>query len=274
MTDPSNDLSLHAFESPEAHEAIASIIRRRSTHREDVREVLLRGLDLSYAREVLDLGCGFGFLAEAIAPRIAPDACVTGVDACAANEGPFIQRVKAAGRRARFIASRVGTRLPWSDGAFDLILVSYSLYFFPDALPDLARVLAPQGLLLILTHSERSFHGLLVAAGIDPGRSALTSLVGRFSAENAGALLERHFETIECIDYPNELRFGPQDRDEILTYLRFKLPLLEPGARADDEVPASMRLSVARWLDTHGELVVEKGDAGFRCRRPRWSQRP
>lgn len=278
------DPCLSAYQSPDVHEAIASLIRRRSANREDVREVLLRGLDLSAAREVLDLGCGFGLLAETIARRVAADARLTGVDACAPNAAPFCRRVEAAGRRARFITARVGSQLPWPAAAFDLIVCSYSLYFFPDVLPDLARLLAPPGRLLVLIHSERSFGRLIAAAGLDPAACALMPLLRQFSAENAPQRLAPHFEAVERIEYPNELRFGPEDREEIFAYLRFKLPWLVPDAGADgwpaaradgspdagaDGLPASMRRSVDQWLARHGELVVEKSDAGFRCQGPR-----
>jgi SAM-dependent methyltransferase len=273
------DPCLRAYQSPAVHEAIASMIRRRSSNREDVREVLLRGLDLSATRDVLDLGCGFGLLAETIAGRVAADARLTGVDACAPNAAPFCRRVEAAGRRARFITARVGPGLALPAAAFDLIVCSYSLYFFPDVLPDLALLLAPRGRLLVLIHSEQSFGGLIAAAGLDPAACALMALVRRFSAENARAQLAPHFEAIERVDFPNELRFGPEDREDLFAYLRFKLPLLAPdglgegeaavaGAPADG-LPASMRRSIEQWLARHGELIVEKNDAGFRCQGPR-----
>lgn len=269
MSKPTRSPFLRAFESPEEHQAIASIIRRRSINKEDVREVLLRGLDLSFAHNILDLGCGFGFMAEAVAGRVAQDACLTGIDACAAYEIHFVRRVEAFGRRARFIPLRVDSRLPYTDGSFDVVICSYSLYFFIEALQDLPRILARDGVMLILTHSARSAGGLLTAAGIDPEQSMLTSIVGRFPAEDAGEALGRHFERVERVDYPNELRFHPEDRDEIFAYLRFKLPMIEPEGTASDEVPESMRRSIECWLDEHGELVVEKSDAGFRCWDPR-----
>jgi SAM-dependent methyltransferase len=269
MSDAGGDSCLHAFERPEEHEAIAAMVQRRSTNRDDVIETLLRGLDLSFAREVLDLGCGFGLFSGKVASCVAPDACLTGVDACAANEGPFRRRVERAGRRARFAAMRIESPLPWADRAFDLVLCSYSLYFFPEVLPELARVLAAQGCALVLTHSRRSFHALLVAAGLDPATSGLTSLIERFPAEGARARLAAFFETVERVAYPNTLRFARQDTDDVLAYLRFKLPLLPVDWDADDAVPETMRRSIEHWLVAHDGLIVEKNDAGFRCRGPR-----
>jgi SAM-dependent methyltransferase len=268
--------SLRAFEDPEAHQTIAAMIRRHSTHPEDVREVLLRGLDLTGARDVLDLGCGFGFMAGTVAARAALAARITGVDACAVNAAPFVGSVAAAtsaddGRfpTARFHAMQIDSALPWPDASFDLVIGSYSLYFFPDVLPEIARVLRPDGSFLTLTHSERSFVEMLRAAELDVESSPLVTLVRRFSAENAGPRLARHFTEVERIDYPNRLRFGPAEVDEVVTYLCFKLPLL-----CTPEHPADVRrepatASIQAWMREHGELIVTKDDAGFRCRGPR-----
>jgi len=265
------DPTLRAFESPEAHEGIAAMIRRRSTNPGDVHETVLRGLDLSFAREVLDLGCGFGLFSEKVAPRVAPGARLTGVDACAANEAPFLERVARAGRRARFEAMHIGSTLPWRGGAFDLVLSSYSLYFFPEVLPELARVLAFEGWAIVLTHSRRSFDGLLTAAGLDPSTNPLTALVDRFPAETAAERLGVLFETVERIHFPNTLRFAKADLDDVLVYLQFKLPLLglDADPSAGEAPPEPMRRAIERWLAEHGGLTEDKTDAGFRCRGPR-----
>ena len=57
-----------------------------------------------------------------------------------------------------------------------MVVCSYSLYFFVDALPEIARVITPRGLLLAITHSETSFVGLLGAAGLARAGSILAIL--------------------------------------------------------------------------------------------------
>lgn len=268
--------SLRAFENPDAHQTIAAIIRRRSTHPDDVREVLLRGLDLSSVRDILDLGCGFGFMAGALARRAAPEVRVIGVDACPANAAPFLGSVAAAtdaerGRcpTAQFRALHLDATLPWEEATFDVVVGAYALYFFPDILPEIARVLRPGGWLLALTHSERSFVEMLRAADLEVERSPLTALVRRFSAENAAPRLARHFAEVERIDYPNRLRFGPADVGEVLTHLCFKLPLLGAPNPPAEERTERVSVALGAWMRAHGELLVNKDDAGFRCRGPR-----
>ena len=103
-----------------------------------------RGLD------VLDLGCGGGFMAEPLARR---GAAVIGVDPCP-------QAVAAAARHARGtgldIDYRVGAgeTLPLADAAVDVVVCVDVLEHVDDldaVLAEVARVLRPGGLLLFDT---------------------------------------------------------------------------------------------------------------------------
>jgi SAM-dependent methyltransferase len=263
------DWSLSSFESPTRHAAIAEIIRRRSTNRADVRAVALRDLDLASARAVLDLGCGFGFMSEALARRTASDARIVGMDACAANEQPYLERVGAAQRSGSFVCQRIDSRLDWPDGAFDLIVASYSLYFFPEVIPEVARVLAPQGLFVALTHMQESCRGLLQAVGVCASVSHLLPISRKFSAENGRELLEPWFGQVERVEYRNSLVFEPDEHGDLLAYLRFKLPFLSPGAAPGSELPGPLWRAVQESLSRQGRVVLAKNDAAFRCRMPR-----
>ena len=70
------------------------------------------------------------------------------------------------------------------------------------------------------------------------------------------------------IDYPNILRFGPPHTDELLTYLRFKLPFLVADARPGDDLPDALVRRVSEAMSRRGEVIVEKSDATFHCRSP------
>lgn len=261
--------SLWPFQSPETHEAVSAIIREHSTNKTDVREAVLANLDLAGAEAVLDLGCGFGFMTEAVARCVAPNAFILGVDMWAGNEQPFLERVGAAGRRGRFLCAQVGSTVPCPDRSYDLVVSSYSLYFFLDALPEVARVLRPGGRFLVVTHCERSFVGLLHAAGLEDQETPLRALSRKFSAENARRQLEEWFGEVTRRDYRNSLRFRPEHEDDLLDYLRFKLPLLVPDAQPGDELPEAIADSAKTTLARRGEIVVEKNDAAFCCRGPR-----
>lgn len=263
------DPALSAFGSPARHEAISRIIRRFSTNHQDVREVVLAGLDLSGVRRVLDLGCGFGFMTEAIASRAAPDAELIGIDAWPGNEGPYLSRIAGTGRRGRFVCQRLGSRLDWPDASFDLVVASYALYFFPAVLPEVARVLRPEGLFVALTHTRSSCEQLLRVVGLPGSGSPLLALIEGFCAENAEALLAPWFGQAQRVDYRNALAFDAAHLADLLEYVRFKLPLLVSGAGAEDELPAGLRAGLRAAVARGNPLLLDKNDAAFRCWRPR-----
>jgi 2-polyprenyl-6-hydroxyphenyl methylase / 3-demethylubiquinone-9 3-methyltransferase len=101
-------------------------------------------------REVLDLGCAGGFMAEAMATR---GAKVTGID-------PAAEAIDAARAHARESGLRigydvgVGEALPYSDASFDAVVCVDVLEHVADlnkVLAGVARVLRPGGLFLFDT---------------------------------------------------------------------------------------------------------------------------
>lgn len=263
-----SSVDFQAFARPGDHRAISAILRRRSKNTADVREALLAGLDLSRCRRVLDLGCGFGFMAAAVARRVAPDAELVGVDAWATNEQPFLDAVTTAGRRGRFVCRRLEHTLDWPERTFDLVLASYALYFFPDVLPDIPRVMTPDGVFIATTHTETSCRALLDAVDMPPESSPLMPLIRNFSVERAEELLRPWFDEVRRVDYANALAFEAGHVDDLLTYLRFKTALFGLPARPaalPEGVVSAAHAAVAR----PGGLVLEKNDAAFHCRRPR-----
>ena len=266
------DRLLESYEEPANHEVVSEIIRRCSTNPTDVRDYVLRGRDLSWAGRILDLGCGFGFMAEKIAPRVHPDAVIWGVDLCQGNRAEFLRRVRRQGRGARFIAMRLRDSLPWETGSFDLIVASYSLYFFPALIPEIARVLDTRGVFLALTHTVESQRDLLRRLGVGEDVSPLVTLVRRFCAENAFDMLASSFDRIERVDYENSLRFSRREVEDLASYLRFKFLLCGtrvPAEMSGDACSEGLSLEDIRRLLADGPLEIRKDDAAFWCWGPR-----
>jgi SAM-dependent methyltransferase len=262
--------SLGAYVEPAIHEAISDIIRRHSSNPLDVRDETLQGIDLSGATRILDLGCGFGFMEDALVGKLPPDAEITGVDMHESNREAFLARGRAAARSARFICEAVDSELRFPTGSFDAVIASYSLYFFPRIVPEVARVVQPDGVFVSLTHSESHFHGMLEAIGASVTRSPLHALLAEFSAECGADRLAAWFGTIEVRPYPNTLVFRAEDLDEFLALVRFKLPSLVPAASGPERV-TDLLTRAHRLLLGVGTVTIEKDDAGFVCREPRIS---
>jgi ubiquinone/menaquinone biosynthesis C-methylase UbiE len=114
-----------------------------------VREGDLRG------RRVLEVGCGTGQLADALAERVA--ARVWAVD-------PEPAMIEVASRRVpRTVGLKVAPaeRLPFRDGAFERAVLRLVIHLVERdrALPELRRVLAPDGRAVIATFGPSHFDG-------------------------------------------------------------------------------------------------------------------
>lgn len=100
-------------------------------------------------RRVLDVGCGTGYLLRLLAGRCPQATELAGVD-------PAPSMIEAADqatddRRLRFTVG-AAERLPYPDGAFDLVISTTSFDHWADqraALVECARVLAPGGHLVL-----------------------------------------------------------------------------------------------------------------------------
>ncbi len=132
--------------------------------------------------EVLDVACGTGDLAEAIASATPRPRRVVGVDFTAGMLD--IARAKSARRSLRVpIDYRLGDAmaLEFADGSFDVLTIAFGLRNVTDpprAVAEFRRVLRPGGRLVILEFSEPGFAPIrwfnrLYTEGIMPRTAAL-----------------------------------------------------------------------------------------------------
>lgn len=115
----------------------------------DVFDALVRLGGLP-GRRVLEVGCGTGRLAQALEER--ERARVWAVDSSEA----MVERAKALGVNARVARAEA---LPFKAGWFDAVVMRMVLHLVdrPRALAQAARVLAPDGRLVIATEDPASF---------------------------------------------------------------------------------------------------------------------
>ncbi|HOF74484.1 MAG TPA: class I SAM-dependent methyltransferase [Syntrophales bacterium] len=265
------------FDKVQAHRRIAELIRRFSTNRRSVHETALEGLDLRECRQILDLGCAFGLFTEKLGGRVSPEAVVTGVDVIETYEPLYLEACRRAGIRGRFFSEGASVLGTFEDGSFDLILCSYALYFFPGAIPDIARLLRGEGVFVAITHHRQNagemislIKGILDARGQYHERDLPVEVItGRFSAENGEALLKPWFARIDTIDFPNRLVFPSRDVERVLEYFRFKSPLyfadtgLDPGA----VIPAVSE-RIRQVASGQRGITITKDDRIFICAQP------
>jgi ubiquinone/menaquinone biosynthesis C-methylase UbiE len=265
------------FLDVEAHRLTADIIRKFSTNKKDVRGLALDGLNLKPCKAILDLGCGFGFFTEALEGRVHPEASVRGIDIIEAYGPLFLRTCEDAGLRGTFSAEGVHSIRKLEDRQFDLILCSYALYFFPELIPDISRVLRNEGHFIAITHSKENMGELIDAAKealkekkmLSEHALPIEGIIRRFSSENGLQLLSPSFDGIRSVDYPNNLVFSTDNLRYIVEYFRFKSPFFLSGTGYSSEtVTRLLRQHLERVLLARNQFTISKDDTIFIAEKP------
>ena len=119
--------------------------------------------------QVLDVACGTGVVALAIAAAVGPGGSVLGVDLSAGMVASAVSRAQAAGNsQARFARMDAGA-LSLPAASFDLVVCALGLMYVPDtdaALREVQRVLRPGGRTVIAVWGERARCGWAPLFGI------------------------------------------------------------------------------------------------------------
>jgi SAM-dependent methyltransferase len=193
----------------EEYASEAGLAARKAVYTEttgpDARDVAFAAVAEVDPRSVLEVGCGAGELAERLEREL-------GVGVVAVDQSERMVELT----RARGVDARVGDvqHLPFTDGAFDVVVAAWMLYHVPDldvALRELARVLEPGGRLVAATNAADHLAEMFELAGLE-------RLVLPFGAENGEAHLGRHFARVERRDAEGTVTF--RDAEQIRSYLR------------------------------------------------------
>ncbi len=237
------------------HRKIGEIIRARSENKEDIRQVIKKALDWTKIASILDLGCGYGWFEEALDGRCT---LIAGIDMLEENRESFLKIARPNADEALFIRMRLPAPIALASASFDLVAACYSLYFFPEVLPEVSRLLRPGGTAVVVTHSEA-----MLGEGEEFFRfRELKKLIRRFSAENGEALLRHYFSSVTVIDYKNSLVFAPQDSRDLSAYIAFKRVFINR-----DVDTAYVKERLLHELQVRGELRFNKNDTIFLVRR-------
>ena len=176
----------------------------------DAREQLVEAVVAARPSRVLEVGCGWGELAEWIGRE-------TGAEVVATDLSPRMVELT----RERGIDARPADvqDLPFSDGEFDVVVAAWMLYHVPDldlGLTEIARVLRPGGRLVAVTNSM--FHLLELRQLVGSGPSTL-----KFSRESGQVQLAPRFAVVERHDIDGSLEFA--DRAEVLEYVQASISM-------------------------------------------------
>jgi SAM-dependent methyltransferase len=161
-------------------------------------------------RRVLEVGCGWGELAELLARE-------TGAGVVATDLSPrMVELARERGVHAQVADVQA---LPFADGSFDVAVAAWMLYHVPDldrAVSELARVLRPGGRLVALTNSAFHLQELRDLVGSGPSPSTFTS-------ENGVEILSRSFARVRREDVDGMFSFAT--RVEVEEYVRASITM-------------------------------------------------
>lgn len=281
MTTHPDALIRQAFGQVERHRLVGDIIKRFSNNRSDVYELALQGLDFKGPVRVLDIGCGYGRFTGHLKDHIPAGSRCTGLDLLRENRQPFLDTARSIDLEADFITGAAEQVERMQNNSYELIITAYSLYFFSAVIPHLARILTPDGYLLIINHSRHFLYELMEDMNLSLSQSTDAAtvrfdhehLIGNFNDDNALDLLAPHFGTIDHTDYRNELSFPLDELEQCFVYIDFKLSLLIPekqGAADTDLTGFRDRLfrRIRHSAEESGFYRFNKDDCIFRCSHP------
>jgi len=144
------------------------------------------------------------------------------------------------------------------DESFDLVVSAYSLYFFPEVIPEIKRVLKKGGFFLAITHSE----SMLQEGERFFDFTNLRKVIQGFSAENGREILRSHFVDIQHVDFKNAIVFSRYEKKDLADYINFKREFI-----SKDVDPSRVMLTMLDELERKGSMRFNKDDRIFLAKK-------
>ncbi|HZP73135.1 MAG TPA: class I SAM-dependent methyltransferase [Gaiellaceae bacterium] len=204
---------------------------------EDARVPAVAAVAQAKPRRILEVGCGWGELAEWLARE-------TGAEVVATDLSPrMVELARERGVDAR-LADVCG--LPFEDASFDAVVAAWMLYHVARldvAVAELARVLRPGGTLVAITNSAFHLQELRDLVGSGPSPST-------FTRENGEAILSAEFAAVKRTDLDG--RFDFDSRSAIEEYVRASISMspFVGSLPVDVALPFSVRRGSSMFVAT------------------------
>jgi len=220
----------------------------------------------------------FGAFTEALQSRLHPDAKITGVDIIPEYRPFFLDACRWSGYEGSFSSSGIDRIKKYHPASFDLIICSYALYFFPEIIPDIARILKNDGFFITITHSNKDMSEMVEIVkkilrqnnSIGETQSLPIEIIfEQFSAENGESLLRPFFSTIVSKDFRNTLIFQPQEINNFMDYFQFKKSFFLSEHDAKDEtIMHQLFAELQNTAMKNNFITMCKDDKIFICSEP------
>jgi SAM-dependent methyltransferase len=213
-------------------------------------------------QRICEFGFGSGWLLEEMA-RVLHEGRLFGLD-LSPGMASYVQ--KLLGDR---VAVTVGDmeRLPFQDGAFDVVVTCWTLYFVRDidqALEEIRRCLKPGGRLIAATNApghmaeydEMAEKALRSAVGREPDPEITT----RFDLDTGERYMRRHFRDVEVLHWRGWLVL-PEIEPLLRLWDAWRPDWLNQPER--DRVRTEFERLARDWLRRDGEIRIARHGGAF-----------
>jgi ubiquinone/menaquinone biosynthesis C-methylase UbiE len=265
------------FRNTRGHIESADIIRSYSTNTNDVRELALKGIDFTGKKRFVDLGCGFGFFTEALKNKIQTGSFISGIDCHEEYRKDYLEVCKNIGITGEFHNSGVQIISTFNPSETDIVLSSYSIYFFPEILPLVVNIVNEKGKVIIITHASthlRELTDTVLRIIHDKGFKHVNllphdRLINNFTAERGESILSGYFGKVEKREFKNELVFSETTVEEFLNYFSYKRSFFMPdGLSGDNKLYHQIEKNLVERFCSKDGCRITKNDAVFICEQP------
>lgn len=224
-------------------------------------------LELDAGMEVLEAGCGAGWLWEESSTPLPTGIRLTLTDLSVGMVAAAVERAHSTGRFARVdgLAADLQT-LPVESERYERVIANHMLYHLPDpgrGVAELARVVRDDGTVIAATNGHRHMRELwsirAQVFGLDPADTT----VEVFGADSGFPILRDHFADIRWRRHDDELRCT--DPADVFAYV-CSTP---PGEDATPDRLGRLREEIDRAFERNGGTMRITKDVGcFVCRAP------
>ena len=261
------------------HKTITEIIQVHSSNKIDVRDFALEGLPLKSSKTILDLGCGFGFFTRSLKGKIRPGAKILGIDRIPGYRPLFLDSCESVNLKGDFKGTGATSLFALPSDSVDLVICSYALYFFPDIIPEISRILKPSGLFICITHSNNHANEcihlvreIFVVLNIPaPTQLPYQELMNRFDNRNGFDLLSPWYADVIQKKYSSSLLFEEPDFNNLQLYFKFKKPYYIPNNLNLDTTNRILEKAIDKLktvLQAGIIFRITKDDTIFICSKP------
>ncbi|MFF4716542.1 class I SAM-dependent methyltransferase [Streptomyces eurythermus] len=241
---------------------------------------MIANLRLTGTEDLLDLGCGNGFILEHLRPHLA-QGTITGLDIAPAVLEAARRRLQGTATPCTWIEGSADELSMLDEDSFDRVMANYMIHYVPDldrCFTEVRRVMRPGGIFHLTTDRPDSMlemydvHFTALKAMDAPRHLFKATPKGRLSLDNGTGILGRHFEHVGKVVWQDQLRFTDPE-----PFMRFYTvghnhccASSEPDARLDQaffaELRDRVRTQVVAAIEADGYFAVTKYTGTFLCR--------